>query len=75
MKQMLRKAINFVREVRDEADTIEEKILFFIALMLLPLTAIIMVISTLFFLIVEFPKIMIPAIIIITVLWQIYKKL
>ena len=63
-----------IREARDEADNLEERILFFVAFLLIGFGAI-AVVSVFLGLAFTFPKVFIPIYLTIFILWQVYKRL
>ena len=72
--QIIENAINFIREARDEADSLEERILFFVVFLLMGV-GMIFFSFLLCFLAFTFPKVFIPLYFSIFILWQGYKRL
>ena len=66
--------LNFIREARDEADTLEERIVLFVA-MLTILVGIVAIGSMLLFLAFTLPRVFIPIYLTIFILWQGYKRI
>ena len=72
--KIIENAINFIREARDEADSLEDRILFFVVFLLMGV-GIIFFAFLLCFLAFTFPKVFIPLYFSIFILWQGYKRL
>ena len=74
VNQRIEQVVAFIREARDEADSLGERILFFVAFLLIG-TAFIAFAFLLVFLVFEVPRVFIPLYFTIFILWQGYKRL
>ena len=74
MKKRIDQVITFIREARDDSENTAERILFFIAFLVIGI-GIIVPIITIITVTFTFPKIMIPLIIGIALAWKGYKQL
>ena len=74
MNDKIASVLNFIREVRDESDSLEERILFFVALLLLGV-GIVFIAFLLIFLAFAVPRVFIPMYFTLFILWQGYKRL
>ena len=74
INQRIENVLNFIREARDEADSLEDHILFFVVFLLMG-AGIIFFSFLLCFLAFTFPKVFIPLYFSIFILWQGYKRL
>lgn len=72
--QKIENVVNFIREARDDADDLSERIMLFIAFLLIGFGIIVVavVLCSLIFII---PKVIIPLYFTIFILWQGYKRL
>ena len=66
--------LNFIREARDEADTVEEHILLFFTFLLIGVGTV-FIASTFLMLAFTFPRVFLPICFTIFILWQGYKRL
>ena len=74
INQRIEKAVQFIREARDEADCLGEQIMYFFAFLLIAAGVGFIgfgVVALAF----SFPKVFIPLYLIIFILWQGYKRL
>ena len=74
INQKIEQAVKFIREARDEADNLEERIIFFLAFLLIG-TLFIVLAFMLCMLVFTIPRVFIPLYFSIFVLWQGYKRL
>lgn len=74
INQRIEHVVTFIREARDEADSLGERILFFVAFLMIG-TAFIGFAFLLVFLVFNAPRVFIPLYFTIFILWQGYKRL
>ena len=74
INQTIENAVKFIREARDEADSLGEHIMFFVAFLLIG-TASVSCAFLLISLVFTFPKVFIPLYFSIFILWHGYKRL
>ena len=74
LNQRIENIVNFVREARDEADCLGERIMFFGAFLFIGFCSIFFAFA-LCMLAFSFPKVFIPIYFTIFILWQGYKRL
>ena len=70
----MKQAIQFIRECRDDADTLDEHILMFVALLVIGVGAITTVLA-LVVLAFTFPRVCVPLYVSVFLFWRLYKIL
>ena len=74
INQIIEDAVEFIREARDEADDLGDRILFFCAFLLIGIS-IIFFVFLFCMLAFTFPRVVIPIYFSVFILWQGYKRL